>query len=43
MFEAIRDRDAVAAEAAMRVVLNFTSEDIERSIPKKPEKKSKKR
>jgi DNA-binding FadR family transcriptional regulator len=42
VFEAIRDRNAAAAEAAMRVVLNFTSEDIERSIPNKA-KKSKKR
>jgi DNA-binding FadR family transcriptional regulator len=43
VFEAIRDRDQEAAEAAMRLVLNFTSEDIERSIPKQPAKKSKKR
>ncbi len=34
VFEAIRSRDADAAEAAMRVVLNRTSEDIERSLPK---------
>jgi DNA-binding FadR family transcriptional regulator len=42
VFEAIRNRDPEAAEAAMRLVLNFTSEDIERSMLKKPEKKSKK-
>lgn len=35
VFEAIRDRDAEAAEAAMRIVLNYTSEDIERSMPAK--------
>jgi DNA-binding FadR family transcriptional regulator len=43
VFEAIRDRDAAAAEAAMRVVLNFTSEDIGRSMPKKLATKAKKR
>jgi len=43
VFEAIRSRDTDAAEAAMRVVLNFTSEDIERSVPKKAAKKLKKR
>jgi DNA-binding FadR family transcriptional regulator len=48
VFEAIRDRNSEAAEAAMRIVLNFTSEDIERSmvdkaVPKKAAKKSKSR
>jgi DNA-binding FadR family transcriptional regulator len=43
VFEAIRDRDAEAAEVAMRLVLNFTSEDIGRSMPKKLATKSKKR
>ncbi len=43
VFEAIRNRDPKAAEAAMRIVLNFTSEDIARSMPKKPAKKAKKR
>jgi DNA-binding FadR family transcriptional regulator len=43
VFEAIRQRDPEAAEAAMRIVLNRTSEDIEKAIPKKVAKKSKKR
>jgi DNA-binding FadR family transcriptional regulator len=43
VFEAIRDRDPEAAEAAMRIVLNRTSEDIERAIPKKAAKKAKRR
>jgi DNA-binding GntR family transcriptional regulator len=43
VFEAIRDRNAQAAEVAMQIVLNYTSEDIERSMPAKPAKKSKKR
>jgi len=53
VFEAIREGNAEAAEAAMQIVLNRTSEDIERSIPnktapkkvmaKKVAKKSKKR
>jgi DNA-binding FadR family transcriptional regulator len=43
VFEAIRNRDPEAAEAAMRVVLNFTSGDIERSMPKNTAKKAKKR
>jgi len=34
VFEAIKSKDADAAEAAMRMVLNRTSEDIERSLPK---------
>jgi DNA-binding GntR family transcriptional regulator len=42
VFEAIRGRDPAAAEAAMRAVLNHTSEDIERALPKKMAKKSKK-
>jgi DNA-binding FadR family transcriptional regulator len=40
VFEAIRGRDAEAAEAAMRIVLNRTSEDIERSLPNKARKKA---
>jgi DNA-binding FadR family transcriptional regulator len=43
VFEAIRSRDPESAEAAMRVVLNFTSGDIERSMPKNAAKKAKKR
>jgi DNA-binding FadR family transcriptional regulator len=42
VFEAIRDGAPEAAEIAMRAVLNHTSEDIERSLPKKMAKKSKK-
>jgi DNA-binding FadR family transcriptional regulator len=42
VLEAIRSRDSEAAEAAMRVVLNFTSRDIERAMPKKAAKKAKK-
>jgi DNA-binding FadR family transcriptional regulator len=38
VFEAIIAKDADAAEAAMRVVLNRTSEDIDRSLPKTPRK-----
>ncbi len=41
VFEAIRDRDPEAAEVAMKIVLNFTSQHIERSMPKKAAKKSK--
>ena len=41
VFEAIRDRNPQAAEAAMQIVLNRTSEDIERSLPKKAARKSK--
>ncbi len=43
VFDAIRDRNPNAAEVAMQTMLNFTSEDIERSLPKKPAKKSSKR
>lgn len=43
VFEAIRARDAEAAEAAMRIVLNRTSDDIERAVPKKSAKKARKR
>jgi DNA-binding FadR family transcriptional regulator len=43
VFEAIRARDPQAAEVAMQIVLNRTSEDIERSLPKKAAKKSTKR
>jgi DNA-binding FadR family transcriptional regulator len=43
VFEAIRERNPQAAEAAMRIVLNYTSEDIERSMSKKAAKKPKKR
>jgi DNA-binding FadR family transcriptional regulator len=38
VFEAIRDNDPEAAEAAMQIVLSRTSEDIERSLPKKAAK-----
>jgi DNA-binding FadR family transcriptional regulator len=43
VFEAIRDRNPKAAEVAMQIVLNRTSEDIERSLPKKAVQKMKKR
>lgn len=43
VFEAIRDRNPNAAEAAMQIVLNRTSEDIERSLPKNTAKKLSKR
>jgi len=43
VFEAIRDKIPEAAEAAMRIVLNCTSEDIERSLPKKSAGKQKRR
>jgi DNA-binding FadR family transcriptional regulator len=43
VFEAIRDRNPKAAEVAMQIVLNRTSEDIERSLPKKAVEKTKKR
>jgi len=39
VFEAIRSKDPDAAEAAMRVVLNRTSEDIERSLSLAPRKR----
>jgi DNA-binding FadR family transcriptional regulator len=39
VFEAIRDRNPEAAVAAMQIVLKSTSEDIERSMPKKRRKK----
>ena len=35
VFEAVRNGDAEAAEVAMKIVLNRTSEDIERSLPKR--------
>jgi DNA-binding FadR family transcriptional regulator len=41
VFEAIRDRDPKAAEAAMQIVLNGTSDDIERSLAKKTAKPKK--
>jgi DNA-binding FadR family transcriptional regulator len=40
VFDAIRARDAEVAGAAMQIVLNRTSEDIERSLPKKTRKKA---
>jgi len=39
VFEAIRDRKPAAADVAMQIVLNRTSDDIERSLPKKTERK----
>jgi len=43
VFEAIRERNPEAAEVAMQIVLNRTSEDIERSLPQKTARKTKKR
>jgi DNA-binding FadR family transcriptional regulator len=43
VLEAIRQRDPEAAEAAMQIVLNRTSEDIERAIPRDKAKKPTKR
>lgn len=41
--EAIRNGDPEAAEVAMKIVLNRTSEDIERSLPKKGRRKPSKK
>jgi DNA-binding FadR family transcriptional regulator len=43
VFEAIRDRNPEAAEIAMKIVLNRTSEDIERSLPAKVANKAAKK
>jgi DNA-binding FadR family transcriptional regulator len=40
VFDAIKAKDPDAAEATMRLVLNRTSEDIERSLPSATQKKS---
>ena len=40
VFEAIKAKDADAAEATMRLVLNRTSEDIQRSLPSGKQKKT---
>jgi len=39
VFDAIKKKDPDAAESTMRLVLNRTSEDIERSLPSIPQKK----